>query len=78
MHQYRPALQLAELPHTLGLRGSQRILTTCLQDIVMPIRNIKTLPLLACLCIMLVACGQSGELYLPEPQQPEPPEQQDR
>lgn len=44
----------------------------------MPIRNIKILPLLACLCIMLVACGQSGELYLPEPQQPEPPEQQDR
>lgn len=30
------------------------------------------------LCLLLSACGQSGDLYLPEPQQPETPERQDR
>ncbi len=30
------------------------------------------------LCVMLSACGQSGDLYLPEPQQQESREQQDR
>jgi predicted small lipoprotein YifL len=44
----------------------------------MPTRNLNILPILIGLCVVLAACGQSGELYLPPPPQPDPPEQQDR
>jgi predicted small lipoprotein YifL len=44
----------------------------------MPTRNLKILPALIGLCVILAACGQSGDLYLPAPQQPDTPEQQDR
>ena len=51
-----------------------------LDEVGMALDRVKQagLPLLASLCILLVSCGQSGELYLPEPEQPDPPEQQDR
>ena len=78
MHQDPPHFHLSGLRGTLGLRGSTRILVACLQDTVMPTRHLKILPLLIALVVILAACGQSGALYLPEPQQPDSPEQQDR
>jgi predicted small lipoprotein YifL len=50
----------------------------------MPTRHLEILPILVGLCLVLAACGQSGDLYLPAPQQPDTmqqpdaPEQQDR
>jgi predicted small lipoprotein YifL len=44
-------------------------------------RHLKILPIMIGLCLVLAACGQSGDLYLPAPQQadtarqPAPPEQ---
>jgi predicted small lipoprotein YifL len=46
----------------------------------MPTRHLEILPILIGLCLVLAACGQSGDLYLPKPQQPkqqETPEQQE-
>ena len=84
MHQDTLLFHLARLRGTFGLRGSQRILVTCLQETIMPTRHLKILPTLIGLCLVLAACGQSGDLYLPAPQQadtqeqPETPEQQER
>lgn len=43
----------------------------------MPTRHLRFLPFLIALSVILAACGQSGALYLPEPQPPEVQKQAD-